>query len=762
MADMRVRRSIGPILPRGQDERFFVAVDVASKIANMVETSEGTLRANFGHIPYVPGYSALNPGSVPPTGTATAGNGGAFTYGRMHGIFQCRIGRDRRELLLLHTGDELWEFRGWNRGWGKLTDGLPDYASPHYPTLFIATPGGVIIAPQGGRSLFYDGTVLLPLGYDRVPGPPLAQGPRTDLAEGAVASDEMNTTGYAHDQVRSASTATIQRNWSPTDPIGDYETQEYVHFGNNRIGTVEGELGTGGIGGVLLDGEWRYATQWVDIWGNVSPPSPRSNPVTVKREQAVTNPAGGTGVSFEVGKLRKQLLATNINAGPPGTIGRVLLRTKDLRHSGTNELYEIPNNMAGGQTTFATIPDNVCDQYPDNVSDAWLLRPVQNVRLMPQFDVACIAFGCLFVGERGTGMLRWSLPGRWGTFVEQDSLIPDPSGADVTGLASINGALLVCTERSTFLVMPTPEARLVRATALSTTVGCVAPQSMRTLQDGSVIWLGREGFYRYIAGRQPELISQAIGHTMEMVNAARALQACADIDPESGAYVCYLPLGATRANNYGAVWFDDVWRERQDIGVMAMTQTRDHTNMLLVAGFTDANKGTTTQGVWVFNRSSYWFHPLTDDGVGVIETGWFTPQTAKDRTSPRRMRLWFRETGQMATVKVDSFRDWRETPLDEGAILVMHRTDDPPPWWEASVLRTDLEPGTVLGSTDAVWRNRRPFYSYADVNIPSCEVFKIRMQAVDVDGEDTYYDWEFIGLVADVTPINDGTARLLP
>jgi len=78
------------------------------------------------------------------------------------------------------------------------------------------------------------------------------------------------------------------------------------------------------------------------------------------------------------------------------------------------------------------------------------------------------------------------------------------------------------------------------------------------------------------------------------------------------------------------------------------------------------------------------------------------------------------------------------------------------------VLYPDLEPGTVLGSTDAVWRNRRPFYSYADVNIPSCEVFKIRMQAVDVDGEDTYYDWEFIGLVADVTPINDGTARLLP
>ena len=170
VADEYPRKKKGPFI--------LTSEEMGSKIQNMMVTEEGTLRSIPGPAPYVPNYGAGYP-----------------SYGTAHGIYHSIMVKSGRDLLLLHTDDQIWVHQGWNidltnanATWEVILgpsssnplriDSIPNPATTDFPTQFESTPGGVVIVPQGGRAFFYDGLAVLPLGYDHSPSAPTGHGPQ--------------------------------------------------------------------------------------------------------------------------------------------------------------------------------------------------------------------------------------------------------------------------------------------------------------------------------------------------------------------------------------------------------------------------------------------------------------------------------------------------------------------------------------------------------------------------------------------------------
>jgi len=206
MADKQGVASLGPYILRVQSGKLFTPNDVASDINNFFATPEGTLRAVTG-----PAGLVLNDGVLPRafTGDGTSPRG-TIKYGsRMHGIYHASLLNNQRDVLLLHTNDEIWEFTGWDRCWRRLVASvrptygvradLVDSTQPQFPTQFESTSNGVVIVPQDQRAFFYDGVTIAPLGFSRKPGPPVGRGPSSSKHKVTARGTGINDVGYAHD-----------------------------------------------------------------------------------------------------------------------------------------------------------------------------------------------------------------------------------------------------------------------------------------------------------------------------------------------------------------------------------------------------------------------------------------------------------------------------------------------------------------------------------------------------------------------------------
>ena len=88
-------------------------------------------------------------------------------------------------------------------------------------------------------------------------------------------------------------------------------------------------------------------------------------------------------------------------------------------------------------------------------------------------------------------------------------------------------------------------------------------------------------------------------------------------------------------------------------------------------------------------------------------------------------------------------RDWRSDVVDTMQLLAYDEADIPSFWDE-----------TLYDETAASWKRRRPTWKKIDIELPSCEVFKLRFSS--------QYPWEFIGMMVDEVPQATGGARLSP
>lgn len=714
MSDERARIQTGPLTLRVQSGKLLNPADIAERVENFEVTEEGTLRSIRGPTPFLPET----------TGFAYP------SYGRMYGVFHALLQNGQRDITLVHTGEELWVFSGYKQVWEVLlTQGLgfSDDNRARFPTQFEATPTGIVIVPQGrgsSRAYFYDGEVILPLGYSQTPGTPSGLGPETPAGE--ENSRNANTEGY------SIRRYTMNR-------TEDTESQ-HGHFGTGRIGTVMPAPGAV-FQGWVMSGYWRAAVQWIDRWGNLSPISGRSGAISIdqrsSKPDSISSSVGAAletaHLSYPIETVQHQFLWTSIDRGPEGTIGRKLLRTKDLDNSGTVELFEVPGNAAGGTMAFSTIPDNVSEIWTDNAPDGWLLTTPVDVLPVPDFKLCCVAMGRLWIANTtgDPGILIPSLPGRWGTFERDSEMFPDASGAEITGLCRVGGGLLVFTETSTFFVTPSDDGRFFKASTISDAIGCVAPSSIATLRSAGVVWLGRDGFYLF-DGQGVRLLSTDVKRQVRQINWSRALQSVAAFDDVRGEYRCWVPYEASDVNNRCFIFDGRGWRTRLDETFNAVCVTRDHRQLMLAAGKNIDSGGNSLDGVWILDQENQTYIPATRSYE--IETGWIGASSPM-RKSVFTVKLWLRETDVEGTLTVDVFRDWRKkSSPDHSVVFNLDSPEDQPPSYG----------NTNLGTDGADWVRRRPYWIRKDIAISSCEVYKLLIR--------TYREVEFLAIMIDEGP----------
>ena len=736
MAWDRNRIQSRPIAYNGESGSIIATEDSAGKIKNMNKTTTRSLRSISGPVEYVP--------------SKYQGGQTTLTYGDpLLGIFHCTIEGGPRDIILAHfTGaggsNNIYEYRAWIQQWvpiiGPSVTALYRVQLPQadkrsrFLTQFEATPNGVVIVPQGGRAYFYDGYEVAPLGYADIPGPPQVLGP---MSRTINAGDENNISAYAH--------------------TGQNMSQI---MGVSRIGDVDPSI-TGSSGseldGALIEGEWRGAVQWLDKWGNVSALSGLSEAAKVDRQN---NPQ----IENErVERLKVQFAWTGIPKGRDGTIGRILCRTRDAKIAGTAQLFEVPNYSGTGLLNYASMPDNSATLFPDNVPDSWLLKVPIDPDPVPQFKLCRLAFGRLWIANwpGGEGIMRPSAPLFWGTFPKNEEIIPDPSGSQITGLWSCSFGLLAFTATSTFLISPNNSGDGFRAAVLNNRIGCVAPDSIKTMPSGLTVWLADDGFYAF-DGKVVKRVSEEItDNVIRRINKGSQSRACAAVDIKMGEYRCAIPVDGSKTNNLTAIYDATGWRERDDVKMQAVCVTRDHRSYMLSLGYADVtNTDTSTDiddraSVWVLDHNGRGVYE-SRDSEGIIETQWMHTAASFRRSTPLRVRIWLRETIK-GKLTIEVFRDWREHPAVETAVSPdLYPTDDPPPFWNEEILggtHVDrLRPNEEGSAIDNFWTRRRPNWVVADMMVPAAEVHKIRMRYTG--------DWEFVGIVFEKLDSDGGGAKI--
>ena len=783
MADTKNVASLGPYILRVQAGELFLANEIAQNIENMYPLEEGSLRTVIGPATYVPGKAGV---AGDPTGVAgdrpfSSGHARLVpTYGiHQHGIFHALLKNGERDVLLLHTGDELWEFQGWNRNWRRLlsdpadTHGrqavLPNDSAVRFPTQFETTGNGIVIVPQESRAYFYDGDNIVPLGFSELPSAPQPRGPQDSSG-----STETNTTYNDDDEkVRNATGKGVNDNGYAHDGVFFANTDMLASgmtygFGTCNLGTTSGVRAAVGSesddtfsalasnSGWLEPGEWRCKVQLVDQYGNLSALSSSSESVRFSRQPAnVRKKSSGLPATdvldirrkFNPAYRMKQIAWAGIPTGPDHCVGRILYRTKDLLNSGDTGYYELTPNAVPIATAFATIPDNVTTIFPDNIGDSSLaVAPIETAPV-PQFQLCRVAFGRLWIGNipGAPGMIRPSLPGRWGTFPVGLELFPDPKGGEVTGLWRSDKGLLAFTSGSVFLVRPSEDGVRFVAAPISAGIGCAAPNSIQTLPDGRVIWLGADGFYTY-DGVSVASVSEQLRKFFRKVTTSRLPQACSLQDGRTREYRCWLSINGSVENNVCLTYDGMGWRVRTDVLARDACVTQDHRSYPLIAGYTEGDSEQQYGGVYLLDHSgnandTTGLQEENDSREAIIETAWMEGKKSKDRKTARVVYLWLRET-EKSDLTIEVMRDWRNTTV-ETVTLTRYSSADPPTFY-----------GETLGVVGKKIAGRRPFWTRAEVYLPSAETFKFRIRGKGF--------WEFVGITIDEAPRKYGGAQIPP
>lgn len=727
MADERVRATTEPLILRGEDERFLAARDVAAEVTNFVATEEGTLRSVDGPAPYVVNYAT---GGAHVSGVAAKASK-PLTWGPMRAVCHAKLRGGTLDITLVATGNQVWEYYSsipdaqvrpivGPQGSGALyTMTLEASEANQFPFQLIPLPNGILILPPDKRALFFDGDVCAPLGYSTIPGPPTLMGPMSPLQV------DTNTFGFVHDR----------NGGLPWSPFGGAEDVLIQQAG---VGTIKPAPEGGTAGGVLEEGRYVAAVQFMDRWANLSPVSLPSNPVRLSRQVSASGE--------RVASLLKTLLWADIPKGPTGTIARNALRSRDLMNAETDAFYVVPGYALEQGAGLTAIPDNQTRNFVDNIGDERLIEEAVHPVPVPVFRLACQGFGRLFIAnfKGDPGRLRWSMPGRYGTFLKGDDIYPDPAGGELTGVYATAGGVIATTRSSTFFISPSDDGQSFIRRQVSSKIGCVAPKTIRATYDGAVVWLSERGLARF-DGASVELLTDGSQRTLRRINRSRARQACAVVDPRSGEYRCWVPVDGSTYNNLCLVWDNGFMRRRDEMDHVAdACVTQDGREHVLLAGICSGYNGLWVQDVF----SKYWNVGTPD---GVIETTWIGASNAGERQSGFQVTLWMRETAAVSTktLDIEVMRDWRETVVHTASVK-LYSSDDPPPTW-----------GTTAWGSSNTWARRRPYWVRADIYIPSAETFKLRFKPAGV-GDPPVRPWEFIGLRIASAPRGAGYSRTPP
>tara|TARA_R110002153_G_scaffold6562_3_gene30265 strand:+ start:11166 stop:13508 length:2343 start_codon:yes stop_codon:yes gene_type:complete len=750
-----------PILEiRGSSEKVLAPEDLGAEIRNFVRTAEGTLRSVVGPCLYENNEQALS--------------------GNIEGLFHHTL-ESGREILLAHVNQKVYEHQGWANttlltGWKVLVEGDGGLSTAPYQfplrktrgadflTQFVGTPAGVVIIPQDddgyGSAKFFDGDIVGPLGFAESPAPPEGKGPQIGAQTHASFTsskyqDTGNTRGYH-----------LATQYAVDDDSPEGVIAWPPVYGTNRIGTVKpypsGNTSSSANphGGSLNAGEWRCKAQLQDIWGNRSPLSAASNGVLCFQEDNISSGRTDSNLTRSAERLKVQLswrfpgrrAFTNLQP----LEGVNLYRTKDLNNSGDPDYYHLIDYAASGQLAIVTLPGVTTSFYPDNIPDVWLSSKAVEVDPMPEFKVACWSLGRLWIGniKGDPGRIQSSYPGFPGTMMPNSGIYPDTAN-EVTALHAISGGLLAFTRTSTFRIRPNDTGGNLEE-SISTSVGCVSPDSVQTLEGGAVVWLSESGFFAWMPGGEgPIPISEDIRRTISRINTQWACRAVSAYDADSREYRCWIPVDGSERNNECCVFNGDVWSFRDEVLAEAVCSQGNNENLILALGSAKMSiTGSPVadfQAVYVLDRDRATSVAASASELreSVIETAWMRVPLSDTKAGIVRLLLLMRETYR-GDMKLELMRDWRERVIQKNDVgepgaPKLYPTDDEASYWGSAVVDGSVERRvledvrTNPGGEDSTrWDRRRPFWQKVDLYVPDCECFKIRFTFTG--------DAEFVGI----------------
>lgn len=680
----------GPYRLVGMDTRRAVRTEgAATLIQNFNVGIDGLLRGIVGPAPVMVDLQTCEPLSFDP----------------LFGLFFGKLGG--LDTLIVYENGAIKRWTPWagQDGWDTLESGLQSGASLA-PAQFLPAAQGVVILPQsidGAQPRFYDGRFYGYLGYPDLPPTVEPVGPsnRGPASTGVPSYEGHNTAGVARMAVD------LNKTYDQSGTLTETRYRFY-RFGWGAIGSTESNPASldsdGEDAGVLLPGEWFAAVQFINRWGHISAPSPLSPAQRLSYRRPIN-----TNTQLE--DLRQNWY-WQVPVGPKNTIGRIVTRTKDTLNTGSGfATYELRGRAgSSGLAAFASIPDNATTLYYDNFSDGTLLTEAMQTIQVPQATTAAFAFGRLWLGTRD-GRIYFSKQGNIGTFLRDDFVV---AGGRVSGFALTPEGLIAFTASDAMMILERPEAAAFTTRKLISAEGCVAPDSIKTLPDGTVIWLSRRGFTAYIAtpnGSSPLFVGAPVVHdwTEHMENVRTA---CAVVHPVTGTYICWVDTKRGRIGFQFDAAFG--WSIRTDVEATAAVPFDD--TIMAVGKRVDDGE----MGVWCLDRRQYKAEKIeyVGDLTYVIETEIFNTKDQSPTTPWHiEMEVWHNTAPNFTVVCLPNGRSGLGSITSSNTIDA-HTYDngDTNDRWDSFVW-----------ATDAYWEKDLQSVLKADVSAHGARGFKLQI-----------------------------------
>jgi hypothetical protein len=678
-------------VPFGEGQHVLVE-EVAHTIQNLVPDEEGGLTAVRGPADF---------------------GQGAIGLGRPHGIHHASLNGGTTHLLLARFGGGLYRFRGGgSSAWDTLQEngtnisGLSDEGRVRFPDQFV-TFNNTVIWTNGidrARIITHEGDVL-PLGFSQRPSPPQVDGPEMP-GEGSKHEYHANSFGYS---------------WP-------------------------GDIGTAGDalterGGKLLQGEWLYYLQYFDDLGNLGPLSAQSNAFRINEmismpAQSIMDVSASAAVAdetvhtAEIDDLQRQALVRISGNMPFNADGVRVLRTMDTyRTTGVPRL---------AYTIYGTGTDVI---LPDGKSDSVLGAASKKYITVPVFRVMCVHQGCLVIGNiiGDPGLVRKSVSGFAGTFIDEEYVIVSAGGSELTALVSYSGTLYAFTERAIYDI--TDFSQQPRTVVQG--VGAAGPRAVQVRADGVMTWQGPDGtFYSMVPGEAPRRASDTLLLQLtEDLNLSMLRNVRCGLDgrlalwavPQQGSPVNDLLL----AQNLGGGWS----RFDYGISVWDICQLDGWPGYSLIIGQVSGDTR-----VWVLNREHREYDPPARECV--LRTTWLRvhPSMLK-RFSPRFVYVASFDRWN-DNITFNAFKDFEDTVVDTQNLSAVG-----PGFGETTGVYEGNPPvaaGSATIGTDVIRRKRLYWRKIPVGEIKDCRAFSFELRS-------TYpASFHVVAFAFDFQPLTDG------